>query len=314
MKKLIPFSLLMWILVGQAWGQTCTTTISTFPYFQNFDTGAGGWTSGSLPGAVGANSWALGAPAGATINSAPSAPNAWVTNLSGNYNDQEDSYVMSPCFNFTSLVAPIFSAKIFWHTENGWDGAVLQSSIDNGSTWQTVGTVGAPNNWYNNSSISGTPGAQSMGWSGNGTTGSGGWVIAKHALTGLGGQANVKLRISFGSDFSVTYEGFAFDDVAVIETPSLDLELTAFTSPNSGCALTATENVCVTITNKGIAAQSNFPVSYQIGSGPVVTETVTASIAPLGTYTYCFSQKANLATPAQYTITATTLLAGDGDP
>ncbi|MFC5271460.1 T9SS type A sorting domain-containing protein [Adhaeribacter terreus] len=314
MKKILPLSLLLCILIGQAWAQTCTTTISTFPYFQNFDSNAGGWVSGSLPGASGANSWAMGIPIGAVINSAASPPNAWVTNLSGNYNNNEASYVQSPCFNFTNLIQPIFLAKIWWNSESGWDGTVLQSSIDNGATWQVVGTFGAPNNWYNSSNIGGSPGGQSIGWSGSGTTGSGGWVLAKHALTGLGGQANVRLRIAFGSDVSSTYEGFAFDDVSVMETPSLDLELTAFTSPVSSCALSAAENVCVTITNKGIAAQTNFPVSYQIGNGPVITETVTATIPPLSTYTYCFTQKANLATPTTYTITATTLLPGDGDP
>ncbi|MBK0404925.1 immune inhibitor A, partial [Adhaeribacter sp. BT258] len=311
MKKIIPFSLFMWILAGHAWGQACTTPISTFPYFENFEASNGSWTSGGSN-----SSWAWGTPAKPTIIGAASGTKAWVTNLAGTYNSSEASAVTSPCFNFSTLVQPIFQAKIWWSSEGGWDGAVLQSSIDNGATWQRVGNFGDPNNWYNTSSFfnSPGPGGQQQGWAGITTTSSGGYVLAKHALVGLGGQPNVRLRVAFAADGIIEYDGFAFDDVSIIETPTLDLELTAFTSPNSGCALTATENVCVTITNKGIAAQTNFPVSYQIGSGPVVTETVTATIAPLGTYTYCFNQKANLATPAQYTITATTLLAGDGDP
>ncbi|MFC5271458.1 T9SS type A sorting domain-containing protein [Adhaeribacter terreus] len=314
MKKLIPISLFMWILVGQAWAQTCTTTISTFPYFQNFDSGAGSWTAGGSN-----SSWALGVPSKSGISAAASIPNAWVTNLSGNYNNSEDSYVMSPCFNFTSLVQPIFQAKIFWNSEFSWDGTVLQSSIDNGATWQVVGAFGDPNNWYTDNSLDNRVGGQSVGWAGGPTSfppgGSGGWVLAKHALTGLGGQANVRLRIAFGSDGSVNnYDGFAFDDVTILETPSLDLQLTTVTSPTSGCALSAAENVCVTITNKGIAAQSNFQVSYQIGTNAPVVETVTATIAPLASYTYCFTQKANLSTPGSYNFSASTMLTGDGDP
>src|SRR5690606_33967949 len=202
MKKLIPLSLFLSMLVGAAWVQ-CTTTTSTYPYFQNFDSGPGGWTVGSLPGALGSPSWALGTPSAGTINSPASPPNAWATNLSGSYNNSEDSYVLSPCFNFSTLVSPIFSAKIWWNSEGGWDGTVLQSSINGGVTWQNVGTVGAPNNWFNSSSITGSPGAQSAGWAGSGTSSSGGWVVAKHNLTGLGGQSNVLLRFAFGSDGSV---------------------------------------------------------------------------------------------------------------
>ncbi|HYK56825.1 MAG TPA: hypothetical protein VEV15_10185, partial [Flavisolibacter sp.] len=279
MKKLIPLSLLVWLLAGHDWGQTCTTTINTFPYFQNFDSGAGGWTSGGT-----SSSWALGAPSKATISAAASLPNAWVTNLTGNYNNDENSYVQSPCFNFTTLVQPIFSAKIFWDAENSWDGAVLQSSINGGLTWQNVGVLNAPNNWFNHGSISSAPGGQSIGWSGSASSfppnGSNGWVLAKHALTGLGGQPNVRLRFAFGSDFIVSYGGFGFDDVAIIETPSIDIQVSTITAPTSGCALTASENVCVTITNRGLAAQANIPVSYQIGTNAPVTETVTNSIAP----------------------------------
>ncbi|MBK0404886.1 T9SS type A sorting domain-containing protein [Adhaeribacter sp. BT258] len=309
MKKLIPLSLLILILAGRAWGQACTTPISTFPYFENFEAGNGNWTSGGTN-----SSWAWGTPSKPGITGAASGTKAWATNLIGNHNSGEDSYVMSPCFNFASVVAPIFSAKIFWQTEHNWDGAVLQSSIDNGLTWQTVGTVGAPNNWYNNSGISSFPGGQLTGWSGSGSTGSGGWVLAKHALTGLGGQTNVRLRIAFASDPGVNLGGFALDDVLLTEMSGLDLELTSFISPVSGCLLSAAETVCVTITNRGLAAQSNFPVSYQVGSGPVVTETVTDTIAPFDTYTYCFLQTANLSTAGSYTITATTLLTGDSDP
>src|SRR5690606_855553 len=68
------------------------------------------------------------------------------------------------------------------------------------------------------------------------------------------------------------------------------------------------------VTNRGIAAQTNIPVSYTINGGTPVTETITTSIAPGASFTYCFNTKANLSVPGTYTITATHALAGDGDP
>ena len=57
-------------------------------------------------------------------------------------------------------------------------------------------------------------------------------MTATHALDGLAGQPNVLLRIAFGTDGSVTYEGVAFDDVTVYDSPPIypgtvggDLEL-----------------------------------------------------------------------------------------
>ena len=64
------------------------------------------------------------------------APNAWVTKPAGNYNASEQSYVESPCFNMSTLIQPVVEMKIWWNSEFSCDGAVLQSSIDGGATWQ----------------------------------------------------------------------------------------------------------------------------------------------------------------------------------
>ena len=63
---------------------------------KNFDNGNGGWLAGGT-----ASSWALGTPAKAVIKSAASGTNSWVTNLTGQYNANENSYVVGPCFNFS---------------------------------------------------------------------------------------------------------------------------------------------------------------------------------------------------------------------
>src|SRR5688500_2289149 len=123
MKKLLLVSLLGLLEVGKSGAQTCGTTISTFPYTQNFESGAGGWIAGGT-----ASTWVLGTPAGTVINSAASGTNAWKTTLAGTYNNNEQSSVVSPCFNFSTLVQPIITLKIWWNMENNYDKAALQSS------------------------------------------------------------------------------------------------------------------------------------------------------------------------------------------
>jgi hypothetical protein len=186
-------------------GWQASAQITTYPYLEDFEGGAGGWTVGG-----GFSTWALGAPAGFTINTAASGTNSWVTNLNGNYSNGESGHVQSPEFDFTAVAAPSIVFSLWVNTETWYDGFVLQSSIDGGSTWQNVG--GVEPNWYNNASIWGNPGGQSIGWDGSAMTG---WINASHALTGLGGQSSVFLRMAFGSDGSVTYDGIGFDDVFV---------------------------------------------------------------------------------------------------
>ncbi|RMA56802.1 HYR domain-containing protein [Ulvibacter antarcticus] len=187
--------------------------ISTFPYQEGFEAGAGGWV------ASGTNSnWALGAPTNAIINSASEGTNAWVTGLATNYNTSADSYVTSPVFDFSALGAdPTIKMDVWWNSEFSWDGANLQASTDGGTTWTRVGSFGDPNNWYTDDTVLGGAGGTVHAWTGRNSTtnGSGGWLEAEHLLDGTAGQASVTLRVFFGSDTSVTDEGFGFDNVRV---------------------------------------------------------------------------------------------------
>ncbi|HLT33241.1 MAG TPA: fibronectin type III domain-containing protein, partial [Aquaticitalea sp.] len=192
-----------------------TAQITSFPYVEDFEAGDGNWVANN-----GTNgTWALGAPTANIINSAASGSNAWATNLAGNYNTSEDSNVQSPEFDLSTLSAPAIEFSIWWNSEFSWDGTVLQSSIDGGTTWQNVGAFGDPNNWFTDGSINGNPGGQQAGWTGRNSTsnGSNGWVVARHALTGLAGESSVYFRFAFGSDTSVQDNGVAFDSVSVFE-------------------------------------------------------------------------------------------------
>lgn len=197
-------------------------SVSSFPYEENFENGSGGWEVGGTNA-----SWERGFANNTTIIGAASGINAWVTGRTGPHNANEDSWVMSPCFDFSTLGPnPAISVNVWWESEFSWDGAVMQSSIDAGQTWQNVGAYGDPNNWYTDNSINSLPGFQSEGWTGEkaGNTGSDGWVNAQTKLNpSLIGEPKVLFRVAFGSDGSSNSDGFAFDDVTIASAPILDL-------------------------------------------------------------------------------------------
>jgi gliding motility-associated-like protein len=201
--------------------------ITSFPYNEGFET-VPSWTL------AGANSdWTWGTPVHPTINSAGGGMKSWcVGGLNGSfYNNAEQASIVSPCFDFTNLSYPWISFKIFWECEFNYDGMVLQYSTNNGGSWINVGAYGDPNdcntaNWFNHNNISKLTSITTRhGWSGRigatsagcqGGNGSGGWVTAKHCLTGLANLPNVRFRFLFGSGTTCNnFDGIAIDDILI---------------------------------------------------------------------------------------------------
>ncbi len=191
--------------------------INTFPYFQNFEgTVEPEWVSGIYAGT--ANDWVLGTPAKTNITGPFSGSNCWVTNLTANYSLSQNSFVMTPVFDFSSLTNPVVLSV--WHnfyTEDGWDAGIIEYTTD-GINWVKLDTAsGLAINWYNSTSTSGP--IPPMKWSGNTRTvfpsHINGWVKSSRVLNMLVGQSRVRFRFRFGSDPSVAYEGWAFDDFQI---------------------------------------------------------------------------------------------------
>ena len=92
-----------------------------------------------------------------------------------------------------------------------------------------------------------------------------------------------------------------------------DVGVVSIDEPVTG-TLSTTETVTVTIFNYGQATASNFPVTFQVDGGTVVSEIYTGSIASSTTAQYTFTATANMgAVGTTYSITAETNLAGDED-
>jgi len=231
---LLLSSLLSW----QSVIAQCTGNISRYPYEQNFEALTAGWTTGGT-----ASDWAWGTPNKKIINAAASGIKCWITGglTKGAYNNNERSYLQSPCFDLAALHYPYIRFKLFCDTEKDLDGANLQYSPDNAHTWIKIGYFGQQedcfnNGWYNNQSVYYL--AEEDGWSGANNN-DGKWETAQIKLPFTGGTGKtVMFRFYFGSgDTNNDYDGFGIDDFYLGEAPD-----TASASFNYSCTSASVVN------------------------------------------------------------------------
>ncbi len=171
-------------------------------YSENFESGAGGWVS------AGTNaSWELGSPSGGFITAPGEGSASWVTNLDGEYNANELSYLLSPCFDFSGVATtPEVSFQHIFRTEACCDEGWFELSTDGGETWNKLGTEASGTNWYTDATNDWWDGASGV---------PGGWVTATHPLTGTAGQASVRLRFVMSSDGTTANDGFGVDSISI---------------------------------------------------------------------------------------------------
>ena len=179
-----------------------SASITTFPYLQNFESSDGGWyADGNL------SSWQYGTPASPKIGRAASGTKAWKTKLDGNYNNQELSYLYSPCFNIAGMTKPAISFSVALDLENCGsalcDGAWVEYSIDNTNWYNLADFSGSGTNWYS---------APLYAWSIENYTS---WHVATMKLPT--GYSRIRFRFVMRSDDNVTREGMAIDDVHVYD-------------------------------------------------------------------------------------------------
>lgn len=267
-------------------------------YTDNFE-GIDRWKTG------GANvSWQRGTPSSANFNSVTSGTNAYVTNLNGDYNNQEDSYLYSPCFNFSSANGdPILSFNLNHRTEPGYDRLSFEASTDGGVTWSIVNAGGVnPSNWY-------TTGAPF--WEGN----TAGWIPVENVLTGFGGQSSVNFRFRFNSDGSGIRDGVMIDDFSVRYPQPFDVSLNSINYPSTaGASLCgyATEGIIIEIENKGANALDTVFLFYRVDNLAIVSDTFIGPLAANSLTNFVFSQKANFGTARNYNLNVWGVTTNDG--
>lgn len=287
----------------------CNTTINTFPYVENFETSQGGWASGGH-----LNDWEWGAPGKPVINHAGSGSKCWIVGTLDTvfYNYGEQSYVKSPCFDFTNLQHPFVAFLIFWESEHTYDGMNMQYSLNGGTTWHNVGTNTDPvncmtQNWYNTSNITGMNGFvnPANGWTGNieqtqgscqGGFGSQKWVQARHCLSQLAGQPSVMFRFAFGAGTTCnSFDGIAFDSVSISEAPPNTANFSYTCLASNKISFTGITSLCPDT----FAWNFGDPASGASNTAATVNATHTFS-AP-GSYTVSFTASGPCNAPATFT-------------
>ena len=251
----IALLLFGWLLSIYCLKAQCNgSVINTFPYQEDFENSNGNWTIG------GTNAdWIWGIPSKTLINKAGSGLNCWITGglNQTSYNSLENSWILSPCFNFSSIKQPYISFKVFWETENQYAGGGLQYSLDGGNSWLDIGlatdAVDCYNtNWYNQSPMNGLKNT----WSGTVIktsatgcllgNGIGAWVTAKHTMPYLAGQPNVQFRFTFESVTQCNnFDGFAIDAIYIGEIPINSVDFTYQCSKNNLVSFINTSTGCM---------------------------------------------------------------------
>lgn len=192
-----PGAIGLW--VGPYTITTQQATVNTFPYTEDFETTSGGWIQGGNN-----SSWAWGAPAGTVISGAGQGTNAWVTNLTGDYNNSELSYLQSVIFDCSGNANDLqYTFSMNFETENNYDEGWVEYSFD-GTNWTKLLDAGSAIGWYND--------LGNQWWEDDdGLT----WTTRYNIIPGSAGQSYVQIRHVFSSDGSVTREGFGIDDITV---------------------------------------------------------------------------------------------------
>lgn len=175
--------------------------INTYPHIENFENISSWYTQGYK------TSWQLGTPSSFKIKTAASGTKAWKTTLSGQYNENEHSYLYSPCYDISSLASPFLSFYMALDLEQCapfvCDKLWMEYSSD-GKTWTKLGSYGQGINWYNNKTEN--------VWDSSNLTN---WHIAGISLPTS--TTPIQLRFVLQSDAGITREGVAIDNIHIYD-------------------------------------------------------------------------------------------------
>lgn len=242
--------------------------INTYPYLENFESGDGNWYT--VDGTKG--TWEYGTPVSAKINRAASGSKAWKTNLYTYYDNNELSYLYSPCFDLTGLTNPTLSFSLALDIEDCGgtfcDGAWVEISTNGGTSWSRLGASGQGTNWYN------------KGYSGNNLWSAQDytrWHVATIPLPTVN-NSNIKFRVVFNSDLSLNKDGIAIDDIHIYDNPFGIYEGTGASPVVTQLGVSGTNWINFVETGSGRLIASILPNNQALGNTDVQSFVHTGTV------------------------------------
>ena len=277
-----------------------------FPYTDGFDA-SDAWRSFVVTG-IPSNllftpgGWVRGAPAKSTINSARSAPNAWMPGpLNANYPNSTWQVLETPVFDF-ALVQNATLSFWQWRDINNGNASTSPGIPGNGDgfwieyttnvnllptpTWTKLGNASAADTnqagWYNRGNINGLIGALGGAWDGA----SNGWVRSERRLVetdfqGVGPNpaGRIRFRFVFRSNASVQANGVAIDDFSIVLPKQRDISVTTIASNTQSTPIQPSNNNFQVIAGDPVvvfARLRNF--------GLATLDTIVPVVVEVGTY------------------------------
>jgi subtilisin family serine protease len=159
-------------------------TYNTLPYVESFETNNGFWTDKW----TNFSTWEWGTPNNSIINTASNGNKVWMTDKDADYKAHENSQLISPCFNFSTLTQdPYLVYDVNHDLGEIIDRARMSYSLNDGASWTNLGSTFFLNQ-------------------------SNGWETIETQLNGAAGQSDVKFRMTFKADGNTEYgNGIALD-------------------------------------------------------------------------------------------------------
>lgn len=201
---------------------------------------------------------------------------AWVTGLTQtNYVNNAEAWLYSPNYNFTA--AGVYTLQFYrkMSVETGYDGFIVEYSINKGNTWTPIGTV-APPNWYDIQPIIQTAFPANQPYF---NVNKAAYTLSQYDVSFLAGNASVAFRLTFKSDESAPASGVAIDNFEIIAPTNapLPVEFISFMGKdekdyNQLLWKTASENI-----NKGFEVQRSVngkdfsAIGFVKGAGTTTT-------------------------------------------
>lgn len=178
--------------------------ITSFPYLQDFEANDGDWFTGGFN-----SSWTWDTPQGTVINKAASGTKAWLTGLGG-HNNNETSYLYSPCFSLSGMSDPVLSFSHIFRTEDNCECDFHRVEYStNGVDWFILGEAGLGTNWYDHPVLN--------VWQASNTK----WHVS--TIDNLNKAAKIRFRFGMYSDPGLTMEGVGIDDIHVFDRASVTI-------------------------------------------------------------------------------------------
>lgn len=190
--------------------------------------------------------WTRGSRTGGML--ATGTNQVYATTLSGNYPDLVKSYLVSQCYDLTTLSSPQISFKMAYDLEINWDLVYVQYTTDGGQNWNVLGSMGA--NWYNSDRTPETAGNDCYNCVGAQWTGTNATLTTyTHSLATLAAESNVIFRFVFQSDEAVNNQGVVIDDFLISGTLANEAfkveNISIYPNPSNGIFNIASGNLSI---------------------------------------------------------------------